>query len=201
MTTAYEGSTARPAERPSRPRWAPSPGVQALRVRLARVPAAGALLRGRRRDEYSVQQLTCPVCPIRKEGVHDGSLGRRACVRQVPPPPVDDRLGARLPRWRRTLPRARPCSRPGCRKVSGGPPPRGSPRPGPAGGRTRARTRARGGPGRTAGGVSPSRGVRRDDAKHGPRQVAPRAPAARESGVVGAFARLACVGVASRAGG
>ena len=44
-------------------------------------------------------------------------------------------------------------------------------------------------------------GVRRDDAKHGPRQVAPRAPAARESGVVGAFARLACVGVASRAGG
>ena len=31
-------------------------------------------------------------------------------------------------------------------------------RPGPAGSRTRARTRARGGPGRTAGGVSPSRG-------------------------------------------
>ena len=89
MTTAYEGGTARPAERPSRPRWAPSPGVQALRVRLARVPAAGALLRGRRRDEYSVQQLTCSVCSIRKEGVHDGSLGRRACVQQVSPPPAD----------------------------------------------------------------------------------------------------------------
>ena len=114
MTTAYEGGTARPAERPSHPRWAPSPGVQALRVRLARVPAAGALLRERRRDEYSVQQLTCPVCPIRKEGVHDGSLGRRACVQQVPPPPVDDRLGARLPRGgAEPSLRARPRSRPG----------------------------------------------------------------------------------------
>ena len=43
-------------------------------------------------------------------------------------------------------------------------------------------------------------GALRDDAKHGPRQVAPRAPAARESGVVGALARLAREGVASRAG-
>ena len=159
MTTAYEGSTARLAERPSRPRWAPSPWVQALRVRLARVPAAGALLRGRRRDEYSVQQLTCPVCPIRKEGVHDGSLGRRACVRQVPPPPVDDRLGARLPRGGAgpSL-RARPCWIPGCCAASGGPSSRRGPRPGSARSRAWARTRTRGGPGRWPGGASPSRG-------------------------------------------
>ena len=97
MTTAYEGGTARPAERPSRLRWAPSPGVQALRVRLVRVPAAGALLRGRRRDEYSVQQLTCLVCSIRKEGVHDELLGRRAHVRQAPPPSAGVRLDVRLP--------------------------------------------------------------------------------------------------------
>ena len=48
-------------------------------------------------DYYSVQQLTCLACPIREEGVHDELLGRRAYVRQVPPPPADDRLGVRLP--------------------------------------------------------------------------------------------------------
>ena len=30
--------------------------------------------------QYSVQQLICLVCLIRKEGVHDQPLGRQVCV-------------------------------------------------------------------------------------------------------------------------
>ena len=52
---------------------------------------------GQSHASYSVQQLTYPVCPIRKEGVHDELLDRRAHVRQAPPPPADDRLDVRLP--------------------------------------------------------------------------------------------------------
>ena len=205
MTTAYEGSTARLAERPSRPRWAPSPWVQALRVRLARVPAAGALLRGRRRDEYSVQQLTCPVCPIRKEGVHDGSLGRRACVRQVSPPPVDDRLGARLPRGgAEPSLRARPRSRPGSERgiwwavLEKRPSTRFGQEP-CLGANTNSRR-----PGTVARRRLAFAGVRADTS---PGTIRVRSPPAAccpgvpvESGVVGTLARLARKGVASPAG-
>ena len=78
-----------------------------------------------------------------------------------------------------------------------------SSRSGPAGSCAWARTRTRGGPGRTAGSASPSRGVRRDVARYDPHQVALGVSAARdpgEPGVVGPSCVSLTSGVASPAG-